>query len=309
MESPTGITKQRKGPIWQTKVLWRRFQAHYPIENGIKFVHHSPARGNIGDLLCSPRHYFSFQQPKKNLIIIGGGVFVENGYRFLRKMGYSPNQCVLWGTGLSIKPGEKLTKVADLEYLDWGLRDIDRVCSPDRFLPCVSCMHPMLDSGKQAPKTLLFLNADPKVTSVHEHSKIEALAESRNWSYVLNNCSEDTIRASLAQCDHVITNSFHGGYWGLLSGKHVTLLGYSSKFSSLLKAMELDPEKIIPIGRGEGDLLKELSEISRMGSSSQILTNHKKTREAFIQINLRFAERLKAAGAFKNYKLKYSSQP
>ena len=46
---------------------------------------------------------------------------------------------------------------------------------------------------------------------------------------------------------HIITNSYHAAYWGLLSGHNVTLLGYSSKFTSLLKIFNLDDNLLIKI--------------------------------------------------------------
>ena len=62
------------------------------------------------------------------------------------------------GVGRSLKRGsDSLERIATLPHLAWGLRDIDGVADPERFLPCVSCLHPMLDAGAGQDGTLLFV--------------------------------------------------------------------------------------------------------------------------------------------------------
>lgn len=77
--------------------------ANYFEENGIRFFHHNPPRGNIGDYLCSPRHYFEFDPAISGLNIIGGGVYVDMGVRFIKKHGLDPAHTILWGVGESIR--------------------------------------------------------------------------------------------------------------------------------------------------------------------------------------------------------------
>jgi polysaccharide pyruvyl transferase WcaK-like protein len=52
--------------------------------------------------------------------------------------------------------------------------------------------------------------------------------------FITNQAPEKDFMKCLAQSSHIITSSYHGAYWGLLSGRTVTLMGYSFKFKSLL---------------------------------------------------------------------------
>ena len=298
-----------QSPLKRIKARIKRWNTAYPEENGVKYVHHNPERGNIGDQLCSPRHYFAFYDPIPSLTVIGGGVFVEYGYRFLRKTDHKPEHCVLWGTGLSTPPEQPVTVVSELAYLDWGLRDIDRTPEESRFLPCVSCLHPMLENATKqtGTDTLLFLNADHRVTPQSEMNKIRQLAAENHWQLLLNNCTESEMSRALASCNAVITNSFHGAYWGFLSGKKVTSLGYSSKFLSLMKGLDLDTGKVVAIGRGQEELLNTLKDSENLSLSAQTLSDHVATRKAFKELNLRFADRLQKAGAFERYELKHKN--
>lgn len=65
-----------------SRKLTHRKRAGYFEESGIRFFHHNPPRGNLGDYLCSPRHYFEFVASESPLNIIGGGVYVDMGVRF-----------------------------------------------------------------------------------------------------------------------------------------------------------------------------------------------------------------------------------
>lgn len=250
---------------------WRRWRADMPVQDGIVFIHHRPARGNVGDLLCSPRHYFRFTGAQPGLVVMGGGVWVELGLRHLRKMGYAPAATVLWGAGQSLPADQALEPVAELPYLHWGLRDRDGVVSERHFLPCVSCLHPMLDVPVPATgSTLLLLNADSAVTTPAELQAIAALSAARGWTLLGNNCSPAQMAAALAQSRQIVTNSFHGAYWGLLAGRSVALLGYSSKFRSLLQTLALDPQRLLPVGRGAGDLHGALAALDVAAASQQL---------------------------------------
>ena len=179
------------------------------------------------------------------MAIVGGGVFSDLGLAALARHQIHPSNAILWGAGQSVKrSGHEPALVSELPYADWGLRDIDHLKDPDRFLPCVSCLHPMLDVAPQGDRTLLFLNADPRVTGVAEQVELRALAELQGWDFLMNDCSVKDFAARLTSASHVVTNSFHGAYWGLLSGRNVALAGYSTKFVSLARAMGLSERSI-----------------------------------------------------------------
>ncbi|SEA10582.1 hypothetical protein SAMN05660420_01228 [Desulfuromusa kysingii] len=274
----------------------------YPVENGITFIHHNPDRGNIGDYLCSPRHYFKFHNPIKDLHIIGGGVFVGLAIDKIRRNNISFEKSVLWGAGQSLRNFNQQTKsIDDLPYLDWAIRDKKYVLSEKNFVPCCSCLHQMLETPVSTHKTLLFLNADPKVTSSATIDFCNQIAMSKGWEILFNNCTETDIVNSLKYCDHIVTNSYHGSYWGLLSGRKVTMMGYSSKFISLLDLFNFSDKNLIQISRGEAStLIEALEEINDETKAIQ-LANSVGYLKTFRNLNISFADRLIAHQAFSDY--------
>ena len=276
----------------------------YPVENGITFIHHNPGRGNIGDYLCSPRHYFKFNNPIKDLHIIGGGVFVGLAIDKIRRNKISFEKSVLWGVGQSLRDINQQTELIEsLPYRDWAIRDKKYALSDKNFVPCCSCLHRMLDTPTSTNKTLLFLNADPKVTSSATIDFCNQIAKSKGWEILFNNCTEADIINALKCCDHIITNSYHGSYWGLLSGRKVTMMGYSSKFISLLDLFNFSDKKLIQINRGEAStLIEALKNINDETKAIQ-LENSADYLKTFRNLNTSFADRLITHRLFSDYTL------
>lgn len=265
------------------------------------FLHHQPARGNIGDELCSPKHYFDMVSAVSGVTIVGGGVFADFGLKRMKKLRRLPSRAVLWGTGISVRdPLAAVEKITTLPYAFWGLRDGDRV-DDAHFLPCVSCLHSMLDAPVPAAgSTLLFINVDPKVSSVGALDALREMAMDRGWDFLLNNCEASELANALAGARHVVTNSFHGTYWGLLAGRQVTCIGYSSKFVSLLRVMGLDPAMLIPVQRGSHEsLVNAVSEVDD-DSRAVALNDSVAVRQAFRSRNLGFAQRLEGSSLFSS---------
>ena len=92
-----------------------------------------------------------------------------------------------------------------------------------------------------------------------------------------------------------------GGY---CQGNKVTLLGYSSKFVSLLKIFGFDGSELIRIKKGDGEILLNSLESIIDDSKSVKLVEHKNTLNNFRNINLSFAEALVSKGTIKNYQRK-----
>ncbi|MCB1911178.1 MAG: hypothetical protein H6948_18030 [Zoogloeaceae bacterium] len=294
----------------------RFFRAHW-MSSDVIFIHKQPPLRNIGDELCSPRHYFDLRSARERLAVVGGGVFADFGERDLARRGLTAQDAVLWGVGRSLKRGsDSLERIATLPHLAWGLRDIDGVADPERFLPCVSCLHPMLDAGAGQDGTLLFVNAEPRVTPADGETALRALAAARGWQFLQNDCSDQAMRDALRGNRRVITNSFHGAYWSLLSGHDTFVTGYSSKFVSLFRAFGLDPQPIVRYekprklgfcgrlrGRAGAGLLNGVvqavdeNRVVRLADSRAMLA-------AFRERNLAFAQALVAEGVLKAYSLR-----
>lgn len=278
--------------------------------SSVTFIHHHPSVYNLGDDLCSPKHYFEFVNPRAPMAIVGGGVFADLGLAALARHQIPPSNAILWGAGQSVKrSGHEPALVSELPYADWGLRDIDHLKDPDRFLPCVSCLHPMLDVAPQSDRTLLFLNADPRVTGAAEQVELQKLAASQGWDFLLNSCTAQQFESRLAVASRVLTNSFHGAYWGWLSGREVGLVGYSSKFVSLARAMGIDHRLVLryekprkaawilnwlrPDSMSLSALMREMALID---DSCTRLIDPDALRQRFRNINLKFAQRQQEAG-------------
>jgi len=265
----------------------------YPTKNGITFIHHNPSHGNIGDFLCSPRHYFNLKPILSDLYIIGGGVFKDFAMKQLQENSISSKKAIIWGTGQSRSDLSNPHGIIDeLPFLAWGLRDQKIISLYENFLPCCSCLHYMLDSAGNEQGTLLFLNIDPKVTTPEAQKRCQELAVRKGWSLLYNSCQEDEFISNLNRHRHIITNSYHGSYWGLLSGRKVTMMGYSSKFFYLLNNFDISPKKLISINRGETDSLIDAIEKINDEDTSIFLESHKEFLERYRKINIDFAYKL-----------------
>lgn len=239
-------------------------------------------------------------------------MYADLGLGALARHGVDPKHAVLWGVGRSLKrAGERLSAISELPYLTWGLRDVDGVADPARFLPCVSCLHPMLDAPVNGHQTLLFLNADPRVTERDAVIALKAYALSKGWRFMLNDCTELQFRSEFDVSDRILTNSFHAAYWGLLSGRRVGMVGYSTKFNSLLRALRLDdrtlpryekPRKLARVARWLGAGGSGLPDMLTMIEEEQqflLLPAADATLAEFRGLNMAFARSLLALGAYQ----------
>jgi hypothetical protein len=146
---------------------------------------------------------------------------------------------------------------------------------------------------------------------VAEQVELQKLAALQGWDFLLNSCTAQQFEDRLALTSRVLTNSFHGAYWGWLSGREVGLVGYSSKFVSLARAMGIDhrvmpryekPRKaawIINWLRPESMSLSALMRQMALGGGSSRLLDAHAVRQKFRSINLSFARRLQQAGNFE----------
>ena len=180
---------------------------------------------NIGDDFCTPDKYFKIESDQ-NLFVIGGGAYVDYGIKRLKKLNIDPKRTIAWGLGNSDK---KIidNKVTTLPYLDWCSRDYGQVTS-DRFVPCVSCFNRQILQEPKSNNTLVFINANEKVSG----------DINLDHSIITNSMSIDQFIPQWTHADKIITNSYHGIYWSLLTGRSVMPFGYSSKFFTVMKMFE-----------------------------------------------------------------------
>jgi hypothetical protein len=240
---------------------------------------------NIGDFLCTPDNYFSIES-EKNFSIIGGGVWN------IEKYGTDNNSenTILWAAGKSIKEFNKIVPISsnNFRYAEWSVRDKNLIEDKSRFVPCVSCLNNEVLKEPIGNKTLFFTNAN---TSVSPNIQLQ---ETENTLVMKNNETYESFIKKWEQCDRIITNSYHGIYWSLLSGRSVSPFGYSSKFISVMKLfnMELPKENIYSYKTQE--LFNEM--LKRKEQKFFSLKTRELFKNEFINLNYEYAEKLSKIG-------------
>lgn len=205
---------------------------------------------NIGDLLSSPLNYFNFKQrsivldihdeirkielvskisrllPAGVTIIVGGGGLLDNEFfeeQIHRINKLKVKNIIYWGVGHNKHKDDDKERLfpSTKEFLDcsslYGVRD---KLKDYNFLPCVSCMHPQLESKHTTSHDIVIFE--------HEHIPIRLDFKAPRMRNNHRNFSD--VIAFLGSANYVITNSYHGMYWSILMGKKVVCIPFSSKF-------------------------------------------------------------------------------
>lgn len=200
----------------------------------LKFINFNNKKtnySNIGDLYCSPSLYFDFKTeftledfntyvPNHNDICIlgGGGMFSTWHLNHLERYLHCHKK-IVWGAGINHHNTTEYNLDKNLLLFDIvGLRD-DTKLHPYKFIPCVSCMNPLLSNTYEIYND----------TVIYEHYDVPI-----NLKYPkMNNQGEDIeekIRF-LGSSNNVITNTYHGLYWAtLLKKKVVVYKPFSNRF-------------------------------------------------------------------------------
>ena len=191
---------------------------------------HITSTGNCGDLMSGPYHWFDFGEhhqavdyldhasiPADATVIYGGGTLT--GWLSGRLAPTRTN--IAWGIG-STRHGETTPLPTPAGLALAGVRDWPTEC----WVPCASCMSPLFDRGWPRPEheAVLFMNSDP---SIQRRYPVHV----RDLPAMDNRAPMDEIVPFLASGATVVTNSYHGAYWGFLLGRAVVVAApYSSKF-------------------------------------------------------------------------------
>ena len=280
-----------------------------PREN-IHFRRNRPAHFNLGDFLCTPLHYFDFDvneyqtqvflRGKAHKTILGGGAYNDLGVGQDVDFG----QTVAWGLGSSQHGPDSLpTNADDLPYLLYGVRDPDAVSEDGKILPCVSCLHPLVMLPPGAA-TNVFLNFDHGITNMGQARQHSLFQGPSALGLYTNNLPELAFMKAFSESGRIITNSFHVAYWSLLSGRRVSIIGYSSKFRSLLKLVGLSPA--LQSYYSVSDQAALIDSIGKIVGADEFysLPKHGSLRDDCIQRNLRFAQRCVDIGFVRTFALK-----
>lgn len=187
--------------------------------------------GNPGDLWSSPIHYLPkrfrgffldcFQLNDMPVIsdvddvVIGGGALLCSNKFISQIKNYTektqPKRIVLWGVGIDTN--------LDISYFEqaalYGVREwLPGTVWEQRWLPCVSVMHPAITAAQSVEATQDFLVAD--------HWKRAPIAFPAKHTRVSNNpINIESIVSAIAQHRWIITSSYHVAYWATLLKKKV----------------------------------------------------------------------------------------
>lgn len=269
------------------------------MKGTIDFLHYH-ATGNIGDLLCSPRHYFDFEA-ERDTLIVGGGA--SNSFFAGRARMRKARVRVGWGIGQSWRFGQRAGMFKSAlnsikRYLTYDLlstRDPSMASPSLPLVPCVSVFHPITEIPC-GDSVGIFLNGDQAVSGPFA-ADTTALAKAFGKPVIRasNEGEVERFAESFSQTMMLITNSYHAAYWGLLSGRQVHVIGYSSKFVNLVSLFGFEPDRVIAVERGNVEDLANAIKNSAEREPLQCKASAG-VRDQFRAMNLEFAGRLASVG-------------
>lgn len=202
---------------------------------------HRKVDNNVGDLYCNPSRYFDIQCNSGDLlehnfnltdqtVIIGGGGLIHKSFskNIQDIIKTKPKNVILWGVGHNF--GEKaITKGSMIYYPEW-LKDCKLVGIRDwieghhnSYLPCVSCMHTAFDKSYNVTNDTVYFLHKYK-TNFNLKNKVVMYNNNINFEEVIE---------FLGSANTIVTDSYHGAYWGQLLGKNVVVASWSVKFNNM----------------------------------------------------------------------------
>jgi exopolysaccharide biosynthesis predicted pyruvyltransferase EpsI len=208
---------------------------------------------NVGDFYCGPHHYFekinstldifdnkTLDIPSKenfintvcsNSLIIGGGGLLnrssfEKQMKLFETLGQKGKKTVLWGVGHNEKNKSTYGKVTNynIDTSRFGLVGVRDYNMKELWVPCVSCMHPILDTKSSVENEvgLIFHRKSTMNRNVQNQLK--------DFPSISNSSSFEAIIDFISKTDTIVTDSYHAMYWGILMEKKVVAIPISSKF-------------------------------------------------------------------------------
>lgn len=201
---------------------------------------------NVGDWWCPPFRYFPFRPAnifdilnedikldKNDIIILGGGGL---GSEFLRPhlnrlSSFQIEKSILWGAGVDfindrsnlLNKDKKYEKYGD--YFDFinekGIRVYKENEKNYKYVPCASCMNNLFFKYRdKKPKKFL---------GFYDHKRVPLLVENSENDKMNNdgNNLEDKLKF-LSNYEYIVTNTYHGMYWGTLLERKVIVIPHKS---------------------------------------------------------------------------------
>ncbi|MGR3511938.1 MAG: hypothetical protein ACU0GG_04185 [Paracoccaceae bacterium] len=202
------------------------------------FKHHRETT-NLGDRWCSPFDHLpnvragweaealdlAAATPDCDAVIYGGGKITGGLAATFGPGDLAARHRIAWGVStvqssrLSLKYWRAYRRLSLVGTRDWGDDRFD-------FAPCASCMAPGFDAPREPTHDV--------VAYLHHWRSGPMKVEVPEGIPVLDNAHGDLDSAlrHIASGATVVSNSYHGTYWGLLMGRKVLCLPFSKKFSA-----------------------------------------------------------------------------
>tara|TARA_B100000424_G_C22914632_1_gene486623 strand:- start:447 stop:1208 length:762 start_codon:yes stop_codon:yes gene_type:complete len=203
---------------------------------------HRKVKNNVGDYFCNASRYFDIdcsseeilynktKLSNKHLIVGGGGLIHKKFSKHIKMLiDKRPKTTTLWSIGHNF--GVKhVNKVVDVYYPKWiedcnliGIRDYIEGYY-NYYLPCVSCMHESFDKKYKERHEVVYFT----------HAYKTKFTNNENFPVMKNNTSKfSDVIEFLGSANTIVTDSYHGAYWGQLLGKNVQVASWSVKFDHM----------------------------------------------------------------------------
>ncbi|MCH4823552.1 polysaccharide pyruvyl transferase family protein [Gramella lutea] len=215
---------------------------------------HRINKQNVGDFYCAPHHYFDslknteldiflYRETEKekqdhfvntinkNSLIVGGGGLLNRGsfekqMKLFEELAQRGKKIVFWGAGHNSKKTGDFKKLSNynIDISRFGLSGTRDFTGPGEYVPCVSCMHPVFDREYSVENEVGIVFHTKSLKDEKLLQKFSILPSSAN------NDDIEELSGFIGSCEHLITNSYHAMYWGMILNKKVTVVPNSSKF-------------------------------------------------------------------------------
>jgi hypothetical protein len=200
---------------------------------------------NAGDWWCPPIRYFQFKRAKavdilnfkmlpneEYLLVLGGGglgrPFFQNAIQSIARPDRK-YKLITWGTGSDVledrtgtvrRPGSLVGNY----FQDFDLNGL-RIFDPQAlhvWVPCASCMWRGFDELRKSPPR--------ERLGFYEHKRVPLPIGDKKLYPILSN-DGDSIQEKasfIARFEIIVTNSYHGVYWGTLLNRKVICVPFKS---------------------------------------------------------------------------------
>ena len=231
----------------------KRIRESEQFDNGVVNLHRLN-KENVGDYYCAPHHYFEklknteldifgYRETNRtkldhfvisinnNSLIVGGGGLLNRGsfekqMKLFEELASKGKKVVLWGVGHNSKNQRDFQKLSkyNIDISKFALAGTRDFSAPGAYLPCVSCMHPVFDTDYKTEHEVGIVFHTKSLKNVSLLEKFSQYPSSANNSDI------DSLVSFIGSCEHLITNSYHAMYWGIILNKKVSVVPNSSKF-------------------------------------------------------------------------------